>query len=67
MELTENSSFRLFAPNGKRKRQTSVCLLQKETENGSLFPLVGIDKLLSIIVVSANVPFYRIILSKVEK
>jgi hypothetical protein len=38
-ELTENGNFRLFAANGKRKRQTSVCFLQ--TEIGSLFSLVG--------------------------
>jgi hypothetical protein len=38
---TENGNFRLFAANRKRKRQTSVCLLQTKTENGSLFPLVG--------------------------
>jgi hypothetical protein len=31
-ELTENGNFRLFAANGKRKRQTSICLLQMETE-----------------------------------
>jgi hypothetical protein len=37
----ENSDCRLFAANGKQKRQTSVCLLQTETENGSLFSLVG--------------------------
>jgi hypothetical protein len=28
---------RLFAANGKRKWPTNVCLLQIETENGSLF------------------------------
>jgi hypothetical protein len=32
-ELMENSYFRLFTANGKRKRQITVCLLQKETEN----------------------------------
>jgi hypothetical protein len=37
MELMENSNFRLFAANGKRKWQTSVCFLQ--TENLSLFAL----------------------------
>jgi hypothetical protein len=42
IELTENGYFRLFAANGKRKRQTSVCLLQTEIENGSSFILVGI-------------------------
>jgi hypothetical protein len=41
MELTENGLFYLFAANGKHKRQASVCLLKKETENGSLFFLVG--------------------------
>jgi hypothetical protein len=39
-ELTENGNFRLFAANGKRKQQTSISLLQMETENGSLFSLV---------------------------
>ncbi len=39
-----NGNFRLFAANGKRKRRTSVCLLQKETVNGSLFSLVANDK-----------------------
>jgi hypothetical protein len=32
-ELTENRNFRLFAANTKGKRQTSICLLQMETEN----------------------------------
>jgi hypothetical protein len=41
MELTENGLFYLFAANGKHKRQASVCLLKIETENGSLFFLVG--------------------------
>jgi hypothetical protein len=40
-ELTEKGNFRLFDSNGKRKRQTSFCLLQKETESGTLFSLVG--------------------------
>ncbi len=40
-ELTENGNLRCFAANGKRKQQTSVCLLQAETENRSLFSLVG--------------------------
>jgi hypothetical protein len=31
-ELMENSYFRLFTANGKRKRQISVCLPQTETE-----------------------------------
>jgi hypothetical protein len=31
----ENGSFCLFAANGKQKQQTSVCLLQTETENGN--------------------------------
>jgi hypothetical protein len=31
-ELTENSMFHFFCCNGKRRRQTSVCLLQTETE-----------------------------------
>jgi hypothetical protein len=34
-------NFCLFAANGKRKLQTSVCLLQTEMEKGSLFSLVG--------------------------
>jgi hypothetical protein len=37
---TATANFRLFAANGKREWQTSVCLLQTETENGSLFSLV---------------------------
>jgi hypothetical protein len=37
----ENGNFRLFSANGKRKWQTSVCLLQTETENGRLFSLIG--------------------------
>jgi hypothetical protein len=36
MELTENGNFRLYAANGRRKWQTSVSLLQTETEKGSL-------------------------------
>jgi hypothetical protein len=40
-ELTENGNFRSFAANRKRKWQTSVCLLQTVTKNGSLFSLVG--------------------------
>jgi hypothetical protein len=40
-ELTENGNFRLFAANRKWKRQTSVCFLQMETENGSLFSLIS--------------------------
>jgi hypothetical protein len=38
---TENGSFLLFAANGKRKQQNAACLLQTETENGSLFFLVS--------------------------
>ncbi len=45
--LTENGNFCLFAPNKKWKWQTSVCLLQTEMENGSVFSLVG--KLLTFI------------------
>jgi hypothetical protein len=37
----ENGKFRSLSANGKWKWQTSVCLLQTETENGSLFSLVG--------------------------
>jgi hypothetical protein len=40
-EITENGNFLLFATNGKRKRKTSVCLLQTEMENGSLLSLNG--------------------------
>jgi hypothetical protein len=40
-ELTENGNFHFFAANGKWKQQASVCLLQTETGNGSLFSLVG--------------------------
>jgi hypothetical protein len=40
----ETANFSLFAANGKWKQQTSVCLLQMEKENGSLFPLVDKDK-----------------------
>jgi hypothetical protein len=47
MELMEN---------GEWKRQTYVCLLQKEKENGHLFSLVG--KRLSTIAVSTNVPIH---------
>jgi hypothetical protein len=36
---SEYGNFRLFVENGKQKRQTSICFLQ--TENGSLFFLVG--------------------------
>jgi hypothetical protein len=37
----ENGDLCLFAANGKRKWQTSICLLQMEKENGSLFSFVG--------------------------
>jgi hypothetical protein len=37
----ETASFRLFAANRKRKQHTSMCLLQTEMENGSMFSLVG--------------------------
>jgi hypothetical protein len=40
-ELTENGNFRLFAANGKQKRQTSVCLLRTDMENGCLFSFAG--------------------------
>ncbi len=39
-ELTENGNFRLFAANGKQKWPTFVCLLHRETENGSVFSIV---------------------------
>jgi hypothetical protein len=38
-ELTENDNFHVFAADGKRKWQTLFCFVQ--TENGSLFSLVG--------------------------
>jgi hypothetical protein len=37
----EDSNFHLFAANIKRKWQTAICLLEMETENKSLFFLVG--------------------------
>ncbi len=40
-QVTDNGNFHWFAANGKQKPQTSVCLLQTGTENGSLFFLVG--------------------------
>jgi hypothetical protein len=40
-ELTENGNFHLLAANRKQRRQTSICFLQTETENGSLFSLIG--------------------------
>jgi hypothetical protein len=40
-ELIGNSNFCLFAASGKRKRLTSIGLLQTKTENGSLFALIG--------------------------
>jgi hypothetical protein len=46
-ELTENGKFRLFLcllQTEKGKRQTSVCFLQRETENGSCFPWSANDK-----------------------
>jgi hypothetical protein len=54
MEPTENGNFHWFAANGGQKRQTSICFLQ--TENGSLFSLVG--KRQRTFAVSANVPIY---------
>jgi hypothetical protein len=36
-----NGNFRTSAANKKLKQQTSVCLLQTEMENKSLFTLVG--------------------------
>ncbi len=36
MELTGKDNSRLLAAKGKRKRQTSVCLLPTEMENGGL-------------------------------
>jgi hypothetical protein len=43
-KLKENGNFCLFAAHGKWKRKTLICLLQTETENGSLFSLVAKDK-----------------------
>jgi hypothetical protein len=40
MELTENDHCHIFAASRKQKRRTSVCLLQTEKENRSLFSLV---------------------------
>jgi hypothetical protein len=40
-ELKKNGNFLLFAANGKRNRQTSICLLQTEAEDRSLFSLVS--------------------------
>ncbi len=57
IELMENGNFCLFAANGKQKRLTSICLLQTETENGSLFPASKRYTVLTI-AVSANVPIY---------
>ncbi len=39
-ELTHISNFCLFAENARRKQQTSIGLLQRESESGSLFSLV---------------------------
>jgi hypothetical protein len=36
-EFTENGIFRLFYANGKRKWQTSSCLLQTEKKKGVCF------------------------------
>jgi hypothetical protein len=44
MELTGKGNFRLLAAKGKRKRQTTICLLPTEMENESLFFLVGKHK-----------------------
>ncbi len=41
MELTENGNFHWFVANKTQKWLTSVCLLQTEMENESLFSLVG--------------------------
>jgi hypothetical protein len=38
---TNDGNLRLFAPSGKGKRQTSIYLLQTETENASLFSFVS--------------------------
>jgi hypothetical protein len=45
-ELIENGNVRLFAANGKRKKQTSVCFQQMErkTENKICFPWSASDK-----------------------
>jgi hypothetical protein len=37
MKLTENGNIRLFSANKKQKEQTSICSLQTEMENKSLF------------------------------
>jgi hypothetical protein len=50
-ELAGNSNFRLFPENGKWKLQTSICLLQTETQTDICFPRSanekGIQRLLS--------------------
>jgi hypothetical protein len=43
-ELMKNGNFHLFAANKKWERQTSVCLLQTETGNGSLFSFIVKDR-----------------------
>jgi hypothetical protein len=40
-ELMGNGNIHLFAADGKRKRQISVCLLQTETEKGRVSSIVG--------------------------
>jgi hypothetical protein len=44
MKLSENGNFHLFAANGKWKWQTSICMVQIEMGNGSLFSPVGKQK-----------------------
>ncbi len=46
-----------FCCKRKQKRQTSVCLLQRESEN-SFFPWLANDQHLLMIAVSATVPIY---------
>jgi hypothetical protein len=57
-EQTENGNFSLLAANGKCKWQTSISLLQTDTENEICFPWSSNDKWLSKIAVSSNMPTY---------
>jgi hypothetical protein len=42
--LTENGNIRLSAANGKRERQTSLCLLQRKWKTEVCFPWLANDK-----------------------
>ncbi len=43
-KLVEKGDFRLFAADGKRKRQTSVCLMQMKRKTEVCFPWSANDK-----------------------